>query len=108
MQLPFAVSLSISQWAAPVTRYFRPPTKAAAYATELRNINGEEVNCVLLDSVQSQANRMELALLEEWASGKGSAAGYHRGLYRRRPAQTLSHNQLGSAPSRRRWPPARL
>ena len=51
-----------------------PPTYATyeggSYATELRYIDGEEVNCVLLDSVQSQANRMELALLEEWESGK--------------------------------------
>ena len=39
------------------------------YATELRRIDGEKVNCVLLDSVASQANRMELALLEGWRSG---------------------------------------
>ena len=26
--------------------------------------------CVLLDSVQSQANRMEAALLEEWEAGR--------------------------------------
>jgi CRISPR-associated protein Csb1 len=47
-----------------------PPTYAGAeYAKEKRRIrDGEgkerEVNCVLLDSVQSQANRMEEALLE--------------------------------------------
>lgn len=39
----------------------RPDTK---YATELRRINGEDVHCALLDSVASQANRRELALLE--------------------------------------------
>ena len=48
-----------------------PPTyEGGSYATEMRYINGEEVNCVLLDSVQSQANRMELTLLEEWVSGR--------------------------------------
>ena len=44
--------------------------KVGVYATEQRYINGEEVACVLLDSVQSQANRMELVLLEEWESGR--------------------------------------
>src|SRR5207302_380954 len=42
-----------------------PPTFAGAvYAVEQRHINGKEqpVTCVLLDSVQSQANRMEQAL----------------------------------------------
>ena len=50
-----------------------PPTYAGGrYATEER-INpetGEFRQCVLLDSVQSQANRMELALLEEYRNGK--------------------------------------
>lgn len=44
-----------------------PPTYAGGkYATEerLNPETGELVKCVLLDSVQSQANRMELALLE--------------------------------------------
>lgn len=42
-----------------------PPTFAGAvYSEELRRVpgRGEAVRCVLLDSVQSQANRMELAL----------------------------------------------
>lgn len=42
-----------------------PPTFAGAkYAVESRRVPGREeaVSCVLLDSVQSQANRMELAL----------------------------------------------
>jgi CRISPR-associated protein Csb1 len=49
-----------------------PPThsvdKAAKsrYAFERRRIDGQEVECVLLDSVQSQANRMEEALEELW------------------------------------------
>jgi CRISPR-associated protein Csb1 len=36
------------------------------YCTEKRRINGADVETVLLDSVQSQANRMEQALLEAW------------------------------------------
>jgi len=40
-----------------------PPTYAEArYAKEERQINGEKVPCVLLDSVQAQANRLEEAL----------------------------------------------
>ena len=54
----------------PGDKIFPPTYEGGSYATELRYIDGEEVNCVLLDSVQSQANRMELALLEEWESGK--------------------------------------
>ena len=44
-----------------------PPTFAGAvYAIEQRRVPGRDdpVSCVLLDSVQSQANRMELALQE--------------------------------------------
>lgn len=37
------------------------------YAFETRRISGREVRCVLLDSVQSQANRMEEALQALWA-----------------------------------------
>lgn len=50
-----------------------PPTFAGAvYAVEQRRIPGREapVTCVLLDSVQSQANRMELALQEAVDGGK--------------------------------------
>ncbi len=39
----------------------------AKYAFEKRRIEGREVRCVLLDSVQSQANRMEEALQVLWA-----------------------------------------
>ena len=50
-----------------------PPTHAiddrnknpgAKYAFETRRISGQDVMCVLIDSVQSQANRMEEALQE--------------------------------------------
>lgn len=48
-----------------------PPTyEGGRYATEARYVEGREVPCVLLDSVQSQANRMELALLEEHRAGR--------------------------------------
>lgn len=53
-----------------------PPTYAVGdraetrYALEMRRIDGKEVPCVLLDSVASQANRMEEALLEGWREGE--------------------------------------
>jgi CRISPR-associated protein Csb1 len=40
------------------------------YAIEVRRIEGKEVTTVLLDSVASQANRMEEALLEGWRDGE--------------------------------------
>ena len=49
-----------------------PPTYATGdsaplkYAVEDRRIGGESIPCVLLDSVASQANRLEEALLEAW------------------------------------------
>ncbi len=48
-----------------------PPTYATGdqklkYAVEERKIGGQGVYCVLLDSVASQANRMEEALLAAW------------------------------------------
>jgi CRISPR-associated protein Csb1 len=42
----------------------------AKYAFEMRRIDGREVQCVLIDSVQSQANRMEEALEALWAAKK--------------------------------------
>jgi len=39
------------------------------YAMERRRIEGEDVLCVLLDSVASQANRMEEALQRAWDEG---------------------------------------
>lgn len=56
-----------------------PPTHAvddknknpgAKYAFETRRIGGQGVTCVLIDSVQSQANRMEEALQALWADKK--------------------------------------
>lgn len=50
----------------PGDKVFPPTFAGAVYAIEQRRIPGraEPVMCVLLDSVQSQANRMELALQE--------------------------------------------
>jgi len=49
-------------------KVFPPTYERGEYATEQRRLpdRPEPVDCVLLDSVQSQANRMELALLEAW------------------------------------------
>lgn len=50
---------------------YAPPSGARTrYATERRRINGEVVETVLLDSVASQANRMELALLRAQERGR--------------------------------------
>jgi CRISPR-associated protein Csb1 len=43
---------------------------ATRYATEVRRIDGQDLPCVLLDSVASQANRMEEALLDGWEAGE--------------------------------------
>lgn len=52
-----------------------PPTYATGdnklkYAVETRRVNNQDVPCVLLDSVASQANRMEEALLAAWEEKK--------------------------------------
>jgi len=54
----------------PGDKVFPPTYEGGKYATETRIIDGEPVDCVLLDSVQSQANRMELALLDAHRDGK--------------------------------------
>lgn len=53
-------------------KIFPPTFPGAVYAVEQRRIAGRQspVTCVLLDSVQSQANRMELALQEAAEAGK--------------------------------------
>lgn len=45
----------------------KKPEPGAKYAFEDRRIDGQNVRCVLIDSVQSQANRMEEALQALWA-----------------------------------------
>lgn len=44
-------------------KLFPPTYQGGVYARETRIIGGQPTPCVLLDSVQSQANRLELALL---------------------------------------------
>ena len=48
----------------PGDKIFPPTYKDAKYAKEKRRMGDEVYECVHLDSVQSQANRMELALLD--------------------------------------------
>jgi len=56
----------------PGDKVFPPTYEGATYATEARRLPGREepVACVLLDSVQSQANRMEEALQEAVDAGR--------------------------------------
>ena len=46
--------------------YVKEGRTETKYAFEVRKIEGRDVGCVLLDSVASQANRMEEALLDGW------------------------------------------
>jgi CRISPR-associated protein Csb1 len=52
------------------TKVFPPTYEGGRYAYEERLVDGSIVKAVLLDSVQSQANRMEQALLEAHKSGR--------------------------------------
>jgi CRISPR-associated protein Csb1 len=50
----------------PGDKVFPPTYEGGQYAMELRRVGDQEIQTVLLDSVQSQANRMELALLRAY------------------------------------------
>ncbi|MGI5844040.1 MAG: type I-G CRISPR-associated RAMP protein Csb1/Cas7g [Candidatus Xenobium sp.] len=50
--------------------YVKEGRSTTKYAVENRKIDGREVMTVLLDSVPSQANRMEEALLDGWRRGE--------------------------------------
>ncbi len=50
--------------------YVKERNATTKYAMEARRIDGREVPTVLLDSVASQANRMEEALLDGWRRGE--------------------------------------
>jgi CRISPR-associated protein Csb1 len=50
-------------------KVFPPTYEGGKYAVETRIVDNQAMQCVLLDSVQSQANRMELALLDALESG---------------------------------------
>jgi CRISPR-associated protein Csb1 len=52
------------------TKVFPPTYAGGVYATEKRRIGEKVVECVLLDSVQSQANRLEQALLQAYRDEK--------------------------------------
>ena len=54
------------------TKVFPPTYAGSVYATEKRRLPGsaDPVECVLLDSVQSQANRMEEALQQALDAGR--------------------------------------
>lgn len=54
----------------PGDKVFPPTYEGGNYATEERRINGQNTPCVLLDSVASQANRAEIALLHAWRDEK--------------------------------------
>ncbi len=55
----------------PGDKVFPPTYEGGKYASEERVVDGRRVPCVLLDSVQSQANRMELALKQACYHGQG-------------------------------------
>lgn len=66
-----AAAFRLTQRLEPVSPKVFPPTyEGGKYATEDRFIGGSKVPCVLLDSVPSQANRMELALHDAWSGGE--------------------------------------
>lgn len=51
-------------------KVFPPTYEGGDYATEDRLLDGVKVETVLLDSVQSQANRLEQALLAAFDAGE--------------------------------------
>jgi CRISPR-associated protein Csb1 len=50
--------------------YVKDRESVTKYALETRKVDGRDVQTVLLDSVASQANRLEEALLEGWRRGE--------------------------------------
>jgi len=59
--------------AGPGTKIFPPTysvTSGLKYAVETRRANGNDIEAVVLDSTASQANRLELALLEAYRAGE--------------------------------------
>jgi CRISPR-associated protein Csb1 len=50
----------------PTDKIFPSTYEGGQYAVETRIMDGAEVQCVLIDSVQAQANRMEEVLLDAW------------------------------------------
>src|SRR5712691_12895360 len=54
----------------PTDKVFPATYEGGQYASERRRVGDTEIETVLLDSVQSQANRMELALRSAWDRGE--------------------------------------
>jgi len=54
----------------PNSKIFPSTYAGGTYATEYRLINGEKTRCVLIDSIASQANRMEEALQSAYDANK--------------------------------------
>ncbi|HTW63223.1 MAG TPA: type I-U CRISPR-associated RAMP protein Csb1/Cas7u [Bryobacteraceae bacterium] len=68
-------------------KLFPPTYQGGVYAYETRIVGGLPVRCVLLDSVQSQANRLELALLD-----------WHRGAHKgKKPFPLVQIDFVGSS-----------
>ena len=53
--------------------YVKEGRSETKYAMEIRKVDGHDVQTVLLDSVASQANRLEEALLEGWRRGESNS-----------------------------------
>jgi CRISPR-associated protein Csb1 len=66
----FRLRLRLEPAGGPGDKVFPPTYEGGAYAREDRWIDNGRVPCVLLDSVPSQANRMELALQDAWERGQ--------------------------------------
>lgn len=62
----FRASVDYEPAGGPGTPIFPATYEGGKCAEEKRWIDGAEVNCVLIDSVQSQANRMEETLRDAW------------------------------------------
>lgn len=62
----FRVNAKLQPAGGPNDKVFPPTYSGGVYATEERLIEGKRLPCVLLDSVQSQANRLEEALRNAW------------------------------------------
>lgn len=64
------VVVRLSPIGGPCDKVFPPTYEGGQYAFEKRIIDSQTVDTVLLDSVQSQANRLEEALLQAFQSGQ--------------------------------------
>jgi len=63
-------TLTLQPAGGPGDKVFPPTYEGGQYATEPRLLGGKTVDTVLLDSVQSQANRMEQLLLRAYRAGR--------------------------------------